>query len=126
VTSNHTASDAVESLPQSDPPHDFDEYTLILLTRPMDAPDLDDAEAASLQRQHLGYLGAMRKSGALLAAGPLEDQPDESWRGLCVYVVKTDVALQLAARDPAVRRGRLAPVALTWKTRRGEISRTRR
>jgi uncharacterized protein len=121
MTSKPTPPPEGGSLPESDPPDEVDEYTLILLTRPMDAPELEDAEAALLQRQHLGHLDRMRESGAMLAAGPVEHQVDESWRGLCIYGVAIDVALELSRHDPAVRRGRVAPVALTWKTRRGAI-----
>ena len=29
----------------------------------------------------------MRQAGCLKIAGPLDDQPDASWRGICLYQV---------------------------------------
>jgi uncharacterized protein YciI len=108
-------------LPEADPPAEFDEYTLVLLYRGFNPPDLDEEESDRLQRQHLGHLQAMQSRGALLASGPFSDQPDESIRGLCLYRVGLDEARQLAENDPAVRRGRLRIVAFKWYTRKGAL-----
>jgi uncharacterized protein YciI len=110
-----------DALPESEPPREFDEYTVILLVRPEGAPQLDDAEADLLQRQHLGHLSALRSAGHLLASGPFDDPPDDTWRGLCLYSVSVVEALKLAQRDPAVLRGRLVPVAFQWRTRKGDL-----
>ena len=56
----------------------------------------------------------MRERGAMIAAGPFRERPDESWRGLCVYRVGADEARELAALDPAVRIGRFTFDLLTW------------
>lgn len=95
-------------------------HTLVLLLRPADAPQLDDDEAEQLQREHLAFLGQKRAEGVMAAAGPFQDQPDESWRGLCVYLVSPDRARALAEQDPAVRRGRLIIETLTWLVPAGE------
>jgi uncharacterized protein YciI len=108
-------------LPEADPPAELDEFTLILLTRPANAPALASAAAERLQRQHLGYLEAMRCHGFLLLSGPFADQPDESWRGLCIYRAPLDDARRLAENDPAVLRGRLAVTAFRWYTRKGAL-----
>ena len=57
---------------------------------------------------------AMRERGALVAAGPFRERPDESWRGLCVFRVGADEARELMALDPAVQCGRFAVEVLTW------------
>ena len=110
------------ALPEADPPDEFDEYTLVLLYRGLNPPDLDEEEIDRLQRQHLGHLQAMQSRGALLASGPFSDQPDETLRGLCVYRAGLEEARQLAESDPAVRRGRLRIVAFTWYTRKGALA----
>ena len=109
-------------LPLADPPDEFDEYTLVLLYRGVTPPVLDEAESELLQRQHLGHLEAMKRSGAILASGPFSNQPDETLRGLCIYRAGLDEARAMAEDDPAVRRGRLRIVAFTWYTRKGALN----
>ena len=100
---------------------EFDRHALVLLCRPPDAPPLSDEEADEIQELHLGHLRAMREAGKLVCAGPFADRQDESLRGLCVYRTSVDEARELAARDPAVRRGRMTPVVMTWLTPKGEL-----
>jgi uncharacterized protein YciI len=107
--------------PEADPPTEFDEYALVLLIRGPRAVEYDDAEVATLQRQHLGHLESMRRRGLMLAAGPFVDQPDENWRGLCLYRVPLEEAQRLAREDPAVVAGRLDVITLTWMTRHGAL-----
>jgi uncharacterized protein YciI len=97
-------------------------HTLVLLMRRADAPEISDAEADQLQGRHLAFLDAQRDAGVLAAAGPFRDQPDERWRGMCIYRVGREQALEAAQQDPAVRAGRLEVQALTWCSRAGEIS----
>jgi len=110
-----------EAFPEADSPNEFDEFTIVLLIRPPNAPVLDDKAADKLQHQHLGHLEAMRRRGALLLSGPFDGQPNESWRGLCIYRVPLEEARSLAQSDPAVRRGRLAIEAFRWYTRKGAL-----
>ncbi len=113
---------AAPLMPDADPPREFDEYVLVMLIRGPRAAAYDDSEEGmALQRKHLGYLDAMRRSGVMLAAGPFRDQPDETWRGLCVYRVPLDEAQRLARADPAVVAGRLSVSTLTWLTRKGAL-----
>jgi uncharacterized protein YciI len=108
--------------PEADPPTDFDEYALVMLVRGPRAGQYDGTdEGAALQRKHLGHLEAMRQRGLMLAAGPFIDQPDETWRGMCVYRVPLDEAQRLAREDPAVVAGRLDIITLTWMTRKGAL-----
>ena len=109
--------------PTAEPPSEFDVYELVLLRRAPEAPSIDDDTAESLQRQHLGHLSAMRDARHLKAAGPLDDQPDQSWRGLCFYQVGSlDEARDLAEADPAVRAGRFVVDVMHWYTRKGAVS----
>jgi uncharacterized protein len=113
---------AANVMPDADPPTDFDEYALVMLIRgPRAAAYEGTEEGMALQRKHLGYLDAMRRSGVMLAAGPFRDQPDETWRGLCVYRVPLEEAQRLALEDPAVVAGRLSITTLTWLTRKGAL-----
>jgi uncharacterized protein len=97
-------------------------YAFVLLRRPPDAPELADDEADELQAAHLAYLQSLRDRGKLAASGPFGDQPDESWRGLCLLRTSLDEARVLMAGDPLVRRGRLVADILTWHARTGDIA----
>ena len=88
-------------------------FTIALLRRPADAPDLPEHRLDQLQAAHLAFLAAQREAGTLLAAGPFADPRDESLRGLCVYAVPIDPARAIAATDPLVVAGRLAADVLT-------------
>jgi hypothetical protein len=99
----------------------LEEHTLLLLVRPPDAPEISDGEAERLQGEHLAFLQRRRDEGVMAAAGPFRGQPDERWRGLCLYLVSPERALELAQDDPLVRAGRLTVDAWTWFTRPGEI-----
>src|SRR5690349_8955106 len=81
----------------------LEEHTLLLLRRPPDAPEISDEEAERLQGEHLAFLQRKRDEGVMAAAGPFRGQPDESWRGLCLYLVSPERALELAQDDPLVR-----------------------
>ena len=102
-------------------PAEFDRLTLVLLRRPPDATDYPEDELERIQREHLAYLATLRERGVLAAAGPFDDQRDESLRGLCIFRTSVDEARALTARDPAVQAGRLAPEAFTWWFARGEV-----
>jgi uncharacterized protein YciI len=111
------------SLATSDPPEQFDEYELIILVRASHPPELSEEASEILQRQHLGYLNAMRDAGYLKVAGPFSDQPDEKWRGLCLYHVGSlEEAVRLASQDPAVRAGYLSLSAMKWFCERGAVT----
>jgi uncharacterized protein len=109
-----------------DGPPGLARYSLVLLRRPVDAPDLPESELDRVQELHLAHLAAMRERGALLASGPFDDQADPSLRGLCVYGTSLDEARELAGRDPAVRAGRLSADVMTWWTQPGVIARAAR
>lgn len=93
---------------------DFATFTVVLLRRPADAPDLPEHELDRIQAEHLAYMQAQRASGVLLANGPFRDQDDIALRGACVYALGLEEARAVAAQDPAVVARRLEPVLLTW------------
>ncbi|MGD1011927.1 MAG: YciI family protein [Acidimicrobiales bacterium] len=104
------------------PPAEFDTFQLVVLCRGRHQPGIDEETADRLQAQHLGYLFAMQEAGHMKVAGPLEDQPDERWRGVSVYQVGSlEEARGLAEMDPAVRAGVLEVEAMTWLTPKGTL-----
>lgn len=93
---------------------ELERFTVIVLRRPADAPDLDDAELDRLQEEHLAFMDGLRAQGTLLANGPFDERPDESWRGLCIYRVGFEEARRIAADDPLVRARRLELQPIGW------------
>jgi uncharacterized protein YciI len=90
-------------------------FQLILLRRPASLPDLDDAESARIQREHLAFYARLRAEGHVVTNGPVIDQPDEALRGLAFFTSPTVAAARkLALQDPAVLAGRLEVEAMTW------------
>ncbi len=107
----------------AEPPNEFDVYELIVLRRALDAPHLDEATENLIQSHHLGHFAAMKDAGYLRVAGPLAEQPDDSWRGVCLYQVGSlSEARRLAESDPAVRAGRFTIDAMNWYTAKGALA----
>jgi hypothetical protein len=100
-------------------PASFDQHTVILLVRPADAPAFSEDELDRLQEAHLGYLRELARRGVLVANGPLADQIDERLRGISIYALPLQEALELARADPMVRAGRLAIDGARWLTAAG-------
>lgn len=99
-------------------------YQLIVLRRPPDATEYDDATLDRIQDEHLAFYARLRETGEVLTNGPLIDQPDESLRGIAVYTAATpDAARRLAETDPAVVAGRLVIDAMTYLTIPGTMIR---
>jgi uncharacterized protein YciI len=101
---------------------DFDTFTLMLLTRPADAPALGEAEQTALQDGHLAHLASLHERGVLVAAGPVVVDPHEPLRGIGVFTVGTDEASALMAQDPSVRAGWLDVRFETWVCPAGAMS----
>lgn len=55
---------------------ELDEYHLVILRRPDDAPAFAEAQLDELQAAHLAYLDDLGRRGLLALNGPLENQPD--------------------------------------------------
>ena len=103
-------------------PESFDEHTIVLLVRPDGAPSFSEEELDRLQAEHLGYLRDLMRDGALLANGPLIEQTDQRLRGISIYGVPLDEALELANADPMVRAGRLRIDGARWWTASGDVA----
>jgi len=95
-------------------PDAFDVYTLVLLRRPADAPEMSDAELDALQARHLAYRANLRREGVLVANGPLSEQSDLRMRGLSIFACDINVAKRLSDGDPSVQAGRLAYDVMEW------------
>jgi uncharacterized protein YciI len=103
-------------------PDAFDVYTVVILRRPADAPDLSDAEVDELQARHLAYRADLRGRGLLAANGPFEGQSDPSYRGMAIFACDAAEAARLSAADPSVIAGRLAYDVLEWWVRPGSLA----
>ncbi|HXW47622.1 MAG TPA: YciI family protein [Streptosporangiaceae bacterium] len=111
---------SLELSSESGPPDEFDSYQLVLLERSPTAPELDEAAAAVLQRQHLGHFAKMRRAGLLMVAGPVRGH--EAVAGICVYRARTpERARALAEDDPAVRAGWFVVRVMSWLTPKDAI-----
>lgn len=101
---------------------DFDRYTVALLVLRPDAPQLDDEAAAALQDAHMAHLADLHEAGHLVAAGPLLGGPDRQFRGLSIFRVDPDRALELKQDDPAVKAGRFEVKVMPWIVPAGAMS----
>ena len=100
-------------------PERFDEHTIVFLNRSPDAPELGEEELDRLQIEHLTYLRDLKRRGVLIANGPLAEQTDERMRGISIYGLPLEQALELANADPMVRAGRLRIDGARWWTAEG-------
>ena len=101
---------------------ELEPHTLVLLRALADRPDMPDEELDRLQERHLAFIRSQYERGVMLASGPLIDQDEDDWRGICVYTVPPDEARRLASEDPSVQAGRLEPVGFTWLARAGSVA----
>jgi hypothetical protein len=95
-------------------PDFFDVYTLVLLRRPTDAPEMSDEALDELQARHLAYRAELKHRGILVANGPLGEQSDPSMRGLSIFACDLAEAARLSDGDPSVQAGRLAYDLMEW------------
>ena len=95
-------------------PDAFDVFTLVLLRRPADAPQMPDAELDALQARHLAYRAELGRQGVLVVNGPLAEQSDPTLRGLSIFACGLDEAARLSDADPSVQAGRLTYEVMEW------------
>ncbi|MBJ7358522.1 YciI family protein [Nocardioides sp.] len=95
-------------------PDAFDVYTVVVLRRPTDAPDLPEDELDALQSAHLAYRAELRQQGLIVANGPFGEQSDECYRGMSVFACSPQEAARLSDGDPSVVAGRLAYDVMEW------------
>jgi uncharacterized protein len=102
---------------------DLEAFELVLLRRPENPHDYDDAELERIQREHLAHHARLRASGQVVTNGPVIEPPDPALRGLTFYRTGSlQEARRLAEADPAVRAGRLAVEIMTWYCPPGTMS----
>ena len=95
-------------------PDAFDVYTLVLLRRPADAPNLTDDQLDALQARHLAYRAELRRQGLIVANGPFDAQSDATMRGLSIFACGLEEAARLSDADPSVQAGRLTYDLMEW------------
>jgi hypothetical protein len=103
-------------------PDAFDVYTVVVLRRPDDAPDMSDDELDELQSRHLAYRAELVSGGVLVANGPFGEQSDPSYRGMSVFACDLAEAARLSDADPSVVAGRLAYDVMEWWVRDGTLA----
>ena len=103
-------------------PDEFEVYTLVLLRRPADAPEMSDAELDALQTRHLAYRANLQRDGVLVANGPLGEQSDVRMRGLSIFACDLTEARRLSDGDPSVQAGRLAYDVMEWWVAAGTMA----
>lgn len=103
-------------------PDAFDVYTLVLLRRPPNAPEMSDEELDALQARHLAYRAELRHQGVVVANGPLGEQSDVSLRGLSIFACDLHEAARLSDGDPSVQAGRLTYDLFEWWVAAGTLA----
>lgn len=103
-------------------PDAFDVYTLVLLRRPPDAPQMSDAELDELQAAHLAYRAELRRQGLLVVNGPMGEQSDVSLRGLSIFTCGLQEAARLNDADPLVKVRRLSYDVMEWWVAAGSLA----
>jgi len=95
-------------------PDAFDVYTVVVLRRPVDAPQLSEQQLDLLQSQHLAYRAELRRLGLIAVNGPFDEQSDPSYRGMSIFTCDPAEAARLSDDDPLVVAGRLAYDVMKW------------
>jgi uncharacterized protein len=103
-------------------PDAFDVFTMVLLRRPPDAPQMPEDALDALQARHLAYRAELRRAGIIVANGPLDGQSDVSLRGLSIFACDLAEARRLTELDPSVQAGRLTYDAFQWWVAAGTIA----
>jgi uncharacterized protein len=102
-------------------PDEFDVYTVVVLRRPADAPEMPDDELDGLQSRHLAYRAELRDRGLLVVNGPFDEQTDPSYRGMSIFACDPAEAARLSDGDPSVVAGRLTYDVMEWWVRAGSL-----
>ena len=103
-------------------PDAFDVFTVVVLRRPPDAPDLPEGELDVLQSQHLAHRAELARQGLIVANGPFDEQSDPSYRGMSVFTCDPAEAARLSDADPLVIAGRLSYDVMEWWVRAGALA----
>ncbi|MDQ2661653.1 MAG: YciI family protein [Actinomycetota bacterium] len=105
-----------------DIPDAFDVYTVVVLRRPPDAPEMPDEELDALQARHLAYRAELGRRGLLVVNGPFDRQSDPSYRGMSIFACDLAEAARLSDADPSVAAGRLTYDLMEWWVRADSLA----
>ncbi|WP_166870885.1 YciI family protein [Salinibacterium sp. ZJ450] len=103
-------------------PDAFDVYTVVVLRRPADAPEMSDEDVHALQARHLAYRAELGRQGVLVVNGPFDQQSDPSYRGMSILACDPAEAARLSDGDPSVAAGRLAYDVMEWWVSAGALA----
>jgi uncharacterized protein len=103
---------------------EFDSYYIVFLRRAATPRQYEPAKLEEIQKQHLAHLGDLYRAGKAVAAGPFDEQDDESLRGLVFLPASLgkDEVRKLTENDPAVKAGRLRVEIVRWYTQKGTVA----
>jgi len=108
--------------PDPNIPDAFDVYTVVVLRRPADAPEMSDEQLDALQARHLAYRAELGRQGAVVVNGPFDEQSDESQRGMSIFACDPAEAARYSDGDPSVIAGRLAYDVMEWWLSAGSLA----
>jgi uncharacterized protein YciI len=108
------AVEADDRFTADDMPPGLTSFTLVLLRRPENAPDLPEEELDRLQAGHLAHLDRYRADGSIVAAGPFTDQADARLRGIELWRLGINEVRARCKEDPSVQAGRLEKQVMRW------------
>ena len=103
-------------------PDAFDVYTVVVLRRPADAPEMSDEDLDELQARHLAYRTELVRQGVVVANGPFDEQSDVSYRGMSIFACDITEAARLSDGDPSVVAGRLTYDVMEWWVGAGSLA----
>ena len=103
-------------------PDAFDVYTVVVLRRHADAPEISDEELDVLQARHLAYRAELVRRGVVVVNGPFDEQSDASYRGMSVFACDPAEAAHLSDGDPSVVAGRLTYDVMEWWVSAGSLA----
>jgi uncharacterized protein len=103
-------------------PEAFDVFTVVVLRRPAEVPEISDPDLDDLQSRHLAYRAELARQGVLVTNGPFDEQSDEAYRGMSIFACDREEAARLSDADPSVIAGRLTYDVMDWWVRAGALA----
>ncbi|MGE5292075.1 MAG: YciI family protein [Micromonosporaceae bacterium] len=102
----------------------FDRYEMVLLRRTVRSREFDEEKEERIFREHAVHTIKQVESGVQLAAGPVQDAPDEE-QPICGFGLfrrgSLDEVRKLMDADPGVQQGQYTYDVMTWLTRKGNM-----
>jgi uncharacterized protein len=103
----------------------FDRYELVLLRRTAQSREFDEEKEERIFREHAVHTIKQVESGRQLAAGPVQESPDEDQPIVGLGLFRTgslDEVRKLMDADPGVQQGQYTYDVMTWLTREGNMA----